>query len=68
MIKSKRKTTVYAKKTTKATWFVDSFHNWDYEGFTKNMGEKYKSSNPFVNESNYPVKKGYKQGKDLVDA
>lgn len=68
MIKSKRKSTVFARKVTKATYKVDSYHSWDYSGTSKNMGEKYKSSNMRVNESNYPVTKTYVQGVDLVDA
>lgn len=68
MIKSKRKTTVFSKTPDRATWKVDSYHNWDYMGTSKNLGTKYKSNNSFVNNSNYPVFKGYKQGLDIIDA
>lgn len=68
MIKSKRKTTVYPQRPSRATYKIDSYHSWDYNGTSKNMGNKYVSNNARVNESNYPVTKTYVQGVDIVDA
>lgn len=68
MIKSKRKSVVFSDNCTKATWFVDKLHNWDYIGHSNKLGGKYKSNNNFVTKSTYWVNNAIIKNEDLIDA
>lgn len=67
MIKSKRKTTIYTKKITKATYSVDSNHNWHYRGSSPTLGDKFKSDNFFTVKNDFATNKLYRKLSDIND-
>jgi hypothetical protein len=67
MIKSRKKTTIYLSTGEKSRYKLDSYHNWDYSGHSKNIGSKYNSSNFFVDKYRWTVKKNH-NNMDLNDA
>jgi hypothetical protein len=67
LTKSKRKTMVFARKDSKAAYKLDKHQNWDYLGYSKKLGEKFRSNNSRVSET-YFVNKADNTGLDIVDA